>query len=106
PPLTPANVYSNPGRSFLRWWDPVQQLRQVVDTADPGTLATPAASWLYPGSGTTPFAFNFIQNNTGNPAYGYTTTVPALDFANPTVQASGTLSTYSFSFNLLTVGTE
>lgn len=106
PALTPPNVYSNPGRSFIRWWDPVQQLRTTVDTADASTVANPAASWSYPSAGTTPFAFNFLQTVVGFPAYGYTTTVPALDFSNPTAQASGTLATYDFNFQLLTPGQE
>jgi hypothetical protein len=110
-PSTPVGtnpwVYNDPGRAFIRWWDPVQQLRQTIDTAEVGTLATPAANWTNVGIGQSPIAFNFIQNNTGNPPYAYTATVPALDVDNPTVPAGGFgVSTYSFTFNTLTPGQE
>ncbi len=110
-PSTPIGsnpwVYNNPGRAFIRWWDPVQQLRRTIDTAEIGTLANPAANWTYVGAGFSPIAFNFIQNNTGFPPYAFATTVPALDFLNPTLPAGGFgVSTYSFSFNGLTPGQE
>jgi hypothetical protein len=110
-PSTPLGtnpwVYNDPGRSFIRWWDPVQQLRQIIDTGEVGTLASPAPSWTNVGVGFSPLAFNFIQNNTGFPPYAFATTVPALDFANPTLPAGGFgVATYSFTFNGLTPGQE
>ncbi len=110
-PSTPIGtnpwVYNNPGRAFIRWWDPVQQLRQIIDTAELGTLANPAANWTNVGAGFSPLALNFIQNNVSLPPYAFTTTVPALDAQNPTLPAGGFgVSTYSFTFNLLTPGQE
>ena len=107
PVATPPQTYNNPGRSFIRWWDPVQQLRSTIDTGEIGTVAFPAADWTFPGIGYSPLAFNFIQNNVGFPAYAFAFTVPALDSFSPTVPAGGfTAATYSFNFTGLAPGTE
>ena len=90
-PSTPLGtlptVYNNPGQSFLRWWDPVQQERNVIDTSDLGTAATPIASWTLPVAGYSPIAFNFIQNNVTNPPYAFARTVPSLSATDPTSPA-------------------
>ena len=53
-PSTPLgtlpSVYNDPGQSFLRWWDPVQQRRNIIDTSELGTAATPIADWTLRGA--------------------------------------------------------
>ena len=110
-PSTPLGtlpqVYNNPGQSFLRWWDPVQQNRIVLDTSELGTAATPLADWTLPAAGYSPIAFNFIQNEITNPPYAFARTVPSLSAAEPTLPAAGfTAATYSFTFVGLAAGQE
>ena len=107
PIATPPTFYNNPGRSFIRWWDPVQQGRNVIDTSDPGTAPTPAINWELVGAGRSPVAFNYLLNTVTNPLYAYSRTVPSLSFSQPTLPATGfNVSTYSFNFSGLGAGDE
>lgn len=38
----------DPGRSFLRWWDPPLGEQRVVDNDDPGAIRIPVGDWFAP----------------------------------------------------------
>lgn len=89
---------SNPGRSFLRWWDPLKGLRSVIDNWQPGATANPPGDWLEP---TEQQAGNVITEP-GQPVtaadYRYALAVPSTA-GNNTVPVPGyTLRTFTWSW--------
>lgn len=106
PPGTPASTYNDPGRAFLRWWDPLGAQRSELDNGHPSTAAVPAGQWIGPSINTGTRAFNFVQQTVGAPEYLWTTTVPAINANNPTVPGSGTLRTHEWRFSGLAAGDE
>ncbi len=105
-PSTPSgtlpSVYNNLGRSFLRWWDPVRVLDNLLDNSTSKSSGAPAASWLKPTGST--LAANYYQLNLSLPAYEMARTVGAKDYTDPTAPVTGTAAVYSWTFDTLTAG--
>jgi hypothetical protein len=97
----------NPGRPFLRWWDPLFELTTTIDNPDAGTTALPGAAWGVPGATTASF---YYQSNLTTlpvpPVYRFATPVGAVSVDEPWTPASGTAPTFSWQFNGLIAGDE
>lgn len=95
----------NPGRPFLRWWDPLFNLTTTIDNPDVGATPTPGASWGVPTGATASF---YYQSNLtvapAPPVYRYATPINAISVDEPWTPATGTAPTFQWQFNGLTPG--
>ena len=109
---TPATTYNNPGRSFLRWWNPV--LSQQVTLDNDQTINTPPAAphgvavnmtgvWENPSNiGLANLAFGFV-NNSVSP---YRIIRSVAQTAGSTDPRTGATGRYQWRFSNLTPGKE
>jgi len=97
---TANQLTNNPGRAALRWWDPLKQLRLIVDNWEPAAIGNPPANWKVP-TGETVEAFYFYNQAIGQPNYAYCFTTPSLSYEQPTVPATGTASTFTWTFGAI-----
>ncbi len=95
----------NPGRPFLRWWDPLFNLTTTIDNPDLGATPLPGAAWSVPSGTSASFAF---QSNLTTvpvpPAYRFATPVGAISVDQPWTPAAGTAPTFTWQFNGLIAG--
>ncbi|MCG9894754.1 MAG: hypothetical protein MH204_04705, partial [Fimbriimonadaceae bacterium] len=110
---TPETDSNNPGRGFLRWWDPVRATELTVDNDRtippggglPGGAATSTGAWIdpaAPASGYTIFAFNFTTTSgLATPYRMIRNTAQTLATNDP---AAGATATYTWTFSNLNPG--
>ncbi len=95
----------NPGRPFLRWWDPLFTLNTTIDNESAGATATPGAAWSAPTGQSASFAF---QSNLTTlpvpPLYRYATPVNSISIDEPWTPATGTAPAFTWAFAGLVVG--
>lgn len=95
----------NPGRGFLRWWDPLFNLSTTLDNFEPGTTPAPGGAWLPP---TGQSAINFVQEGTSTfpfPAsYLYASPVVSANIDRPWDPGAATAPTFSWTFTGLAAG--
>lgn len=106
-PTTAAaeTVWNNPGRAFLRWWDPIFQVGQEVDNDEP-VITIAAGTWInpiLPVGYQTRLATGFIQNNVVLPPYRFAQLSTNNTFDNPLLGAS---AVYEWQLNTLVPGQE
>lgn len=92
------NVYNDPGRAFLRWWDPVRRIESVLDNDETSAIGnsggTPGASWIDATTDTT-VAFNYVQKTLGQPIYRHTALVKGTSADNAVL---GNSASYSWTY--------
>jgi len=104
-----AQATNNPDRAFLRWWDPLLSLDQVLDNWETGTTATPLASWLSPDQRIASF---YEETNIAafppNPPYYFAATVPSSINGNywQVDPATVGFATFDWTFGSLLPGNE
>jgi hypothetical protein len=111
-PATPSVTYNNIGRGFLRWWNPLQDVRTFLDNDDsvagtPSGISNPVSGvWTTPDNGgldAMTFAFNF-DSKPGITPYDLTRSTPqTLNTTDPT---AGATATFRWQFTNLTPGQE
>lgn len=96
------NQYNDPGRAFLRWWDPVQEITLELDndenSAIGNTLAT--GTWVDATSNAT-VASNYFQKTVGTSIYRYAALTKATSSTDPT---AGATASYQWTFTGLSNG--
>lgn len=95
---------TNPGRSFLRWWSPLGEVKTEIDNTDVSTVAIPPGDWYAP-SGIE--ASNFVEATATFPPYRYAFTVASKDFDEPNIPKPGDqLRTFEWRFGGVNQGQE
>ncbi|MBL8060284.1 MAG: PQQ-binding-like beta-propeller repeat protein [Chthonomonas sp.] len=95
----------NPGRPFLRWWDPLYSLTTVIDNFEPGASYTPIAAWDQPTGDRAGFAHQEDLTSFPPPAeYRYATPVNAISVDEPWTPASGVAPAFQWQFTGLAAG--
>lgn len=89
---------SNPGRSFLRWWDPLKGMRQTIDNWQLGASQSPDGSWLEPSAGQAGNAITEPGQPVDAPDYVYTPAVPSAPGNNTQPLPGYGLNTFSWSW--------
>lgn len=97
-----SQTANNPGRAVLRWWDPLKQLRLIVDNWEAAASPQPPANWKVP-TGETVEAFYFYNAVVAQPDYAYSFTTPSKSTEQPTVPAVGTANTFTWTFGAIPV---
>lgn len=89
----------NPGRAFLRWWDPVTNVSRTIDNTDPECTLVPNTQldWRIPQSVR---AYNAYEPIFGVEPYRYAKTIAALSYDRPTQKqnAADVLRTATWTF--------
>lgn len=94
-----------PGRSFLRWWDPIISIERQIDNFETAASFTPPAGWFTPGGPVE--AANAIDFTPGQPAYRYARTVNSPSEGQFYLPDTGRiLRSFTWSFAPVTVGGE
>ncbi|MBX7133761.1 MAG: PQQ-binding-like beta-propeller repeat protein [Fimbriimonadaceae bacterium] len=89
---------SNPGRSFLRWWDPIKSLRDTLDNWEVGTTAVPPAEWFDPTSQQASNVITEPGQPVTAPDYRYALAVPSAPLDNTTPLPGYQLRTFTWAF--------
>ncbi len=93
--------YNQPGRAFLRWWDPIQAIRSTVDNDSPGG-SVGTGIWESALNAQT-LAFGYVQNTVGTVPYRYVQTARGTSSTDPT---AGATATYRWQFSNLEQGVD
>lgn len=94
---------NTPGRSFLRWFDPVTSVANVIDNWQPGADWNPFADWFVPAGDEAALPVTAP----GQPDYRYAFSVPSLSFEEPTKPAVGSpLRTFTWTLGGVLTGAE
>lgn len=95
----------NPGRAFLRWWDPLFALTTTRDNGQPGTTGLPVGTWQNPGDTRAQFSFVADLSVAPPPApYVWNRPVAAVSVDRPWEPEIGSAPTYTWTFTGLTAG--
>lgn len=92
-------VSEHPGRTNLRWWDPLFSFNTVVDNWEPGASWQPQNDWRVPPDAIQAF-FTYVSDGAtfGTEEYRYAVAVPSRSTEEPTQPASGqTLRTFTWA---------
>lgn len=111
PGATPETTYNDPGRAFLRWFNPLISLDVLLDNdsvlagSPGGTSAVSSGVWTDPSAlAATTLAFNFDDTNPANQPYRLARTVAQT--LNTTDPRTGATAVYEWQFTGLTTGSD
>ncbi len=101
----PSGGADGPGRSFLRWWDPIISLDTVIDNWESAASFAPAGQWGIPNGGSeASLAIDFTPSQ---PAYHYARTVNSPSEGQFYLPDAGRiLRTFSWTFSPVTAAAE
>lgn len=95
----------NPGRPFLRWWDPLYSLSTTIDNFEPGASATPPASWDQPTGDQAGFSHQSDLTTYPPPArYRFASPVNSASVDEPWTPAAGAAPFFEWLFSGLSQG--
>lgn len=93
----------SPGRTLIRWWDPVRSIENELDNWEIGFgVSFNAADWLQPDGTTRAFNSVLKQNQVGRAEYRYAYLTDSLNADQYWVPNSGTAKTFSWTFSVNT----